>query len=68
MREKTCKGRRRKRGRTLKEALLADGDADEGDALDGLAAEHAQVLGGDLHHDLLQSGHEVVVVGEESVA
>lgn len=45
--------------------LLAHGQADEADALDGLAAEQPQLLLHGVLHDVLERRHEQVVVRHE---
>ena len=49
------------------ELLLADGEADQADALDRLAAQQAQLGRGRVHEQILELGHELLVVGLELV-
>lgn len=45
--------------------VLADSQADETDALDGLAPQQSELFLHGVLHDVLQVGHEQVVVGHK---
>ena len=47
------------------ELVLADSETDEGDALDGFSPQQPELGRVSVLHDVLETGHEPVVVGEE---